>query len=103
MSEHHLGPRLLIPIGNPGQRLAAVVVDIAPEAVAVRVTPPHSPAGHVTARAYSHTGQRVELPRASARAIGRWIVRAHPETDWTEPRAFDVTGTGLARRPMSSL
>ncbi|MFD9503456.1 transcriptional regulator [Streptomyces sp. NPDC060035] len=76
----------------PNERLAAQVSDIAPGAVAIRVslTDPTRTWPQPHAIALDASGQRIELHRTAAQVAARWVQRAWPGADWNQPHTFDI-------------
>jgi hypothetical protein len=46
-------------------------------------------------RAYDEHGRAVAVTRVQGLTAARWIMRAHPGTDWSEPHDFDVATATL--------
>ncbi|MEV1026636.1 hypothetical protein [Streptomyces sp. NPDC050264] len=47
------------------------------------------------ARAYDRCGQLITISRAQGRTAARWIIRTHPEADWSRAHDLDLTTGSL--------
>jgi hypothetical protein len=47
-------------------------------------------------RAYDEHGQPVPVTRVQGLTAARWIIRAHPGTDWSEPYDFNLATATLS-------
>ncbi|MFE4479517.1 MULTISPECIES: hypothetical protein [Streptomycetaceae] len=81
-------------------RLAARLADMIPGAAAVTVgfTDPVTQWPHAYARATDAAGRPIRLSPVARRIVARWIVRAHPDADWTRPHLLDLADGQLAVR-----
>ncbi|MFD8320747.1 transcriptional regulator [Kitasatospora purpeofusca] len=91
---------LACPDTGVGPRLAAKLADMIPGAVAVTVgfTDPATKWPHAYARASTATGRPVRLSPIARRVVALWIVRAHPDADWTLPHTLHLADGRLAAR-----
>jgi hypothetical protein len=99
MPAYPSGAQNLDEAGSRHRRLADLLADMVPGAATFRVTL-LSPAGvwpHPHARAYDAAGAPVTLTRTQETTAARWIIRIHPEADWTRPHAFDLATAQLTR------
>ncbi|WP_257134323.1 hypothetical protein [Streptomyces sp. st77] len=80
------------------RRLAALLADIVPGARIIRVSQREPgrtwPSPH--ARAYDAQGSLVALNRARGLTAARWVMRTHPEANWSEAYDLDLA-TGVLR------
>lgn len=76
-------------VGELGRRLSSMMPGTA--TVRVALQGPHTPWPHLEVRAYSEAGDRVRISRTQQLVAARWIIRAHPEAGWQQPRAFDLS------------
>ncbi|MFF4927133.1 transcriptional regulator [Kitasatospora sp. NPDC001261] len=91
---------LACPDTDARPRLAARLADMIPGAAAVIVgiTDPMTQWPHAYARATDATGRPIRLSPVARRVVARWIVRAHPDADWTRPHLLDLADGQLAVR-----
>lgn len=98
MSEHRGETRTFAGRSARDHRLASLLADMVPGAVAIRITPqdPSRAWPSPRARVYGADGSRIKLNRAEAITIARWITRAHPEAAWDEAYDFDLAGARMS-------
>ncbi|MFE4359912.1 transcriptional regulator [Kitasatospora sp. NPDC056800] len=91
---------LACPNADARPRLAAKLADMIPGAAAVTVgfTDPVTQWPHAYARATDAAGRPIRLSPVARRIVARWIVRAHPDADWTRPHLLDLADGQLAVR-----
>ncbi|MFF2955885.1 transcriptional regulator [Kitasatospora sp. NPDC057965] len=90
---------LACPPTGAGPRLAAKLADMIPgAAVTVDFTDPATQWPHAYARATDAAGRPVRLGPVARRVVARWIVRAHPDIDWTRPHTLYLADGRLAVR-----
>ncbi|MFI1715654.1 transcriptional regulator [Streptomyces litmocidini] len=97
---------LAMPIGTPAcpdsgrqRRLAAQLANMIAGAATIRVCfdDPKQTWPHLHAVVKDEAGKTMDLGRTTARAAGRWILRAWPEADWTRPHTFHLADATLTR------
>ncbi|WP_405852487.1 hypothetical protein OG361_07120 [Streptomyces sp. NBC_00090] len=80
------------------RRLATLLADIVPGARTIRVSQREPgrtwPSPH--ARAYDVRGSVVALNRTQGLTAARWVMRTHPEANWSEAYDLDLA-TGVLR------
>jgi hypothetical protein len=76
----------------------SLVEDLAPRAVRLRVSlvHPQETWPHPYCRALTTSGKAVPLTRTAARTLARWVIRAHPEIDWSSAHDLDLKAGTLA-------
>ncbi|MCM1968006.1 hypothetical protein [Streptomyces sp. G1] len=101
-SERPLAVRPSSTPASRAQRLACAVAEMITGAVTAQVShrDPAQMWPSPYLRAYDASGQRVVVTRAKGLTAARWVIRAHPEADWTKAHDFDLA-TG-ALRPASA-
>ncbi|MGW5200778.1 hypothetical protein [Streptomyces spiralis] len=84
--------------GSPQRRLATLLADMAPGARTIRVSQrePDRTWPSPYARAFDVQGSPVALNRAQGRTVARWVMRTHPEANWSDAYDLDLA-TGALR------
>ncbi|MFD7902943.1 transcriptional regulator [Kitasatospora sp. NPDC059747] len=80
------------------RRLALQLAHMIPGAVAVAVSfkDPATQWPRAYARATDAAGRPLRLSLVVRRVAAQWIVRAHPNADWSRPHTLDLTTGQLA-------
>ena len=80
------------------QRLALVLTDMIAGAATLRVSQadPSRAWPSPFLRAYNGHGRLVQVTRVQGLTASRWIIRAHPGIDWSEPYDFDLATATLS-------
>jgi hypothetical protein len=80
------------------RRLARALADMIDGAASVRVSQRDPQQSWPTPflRAYDEHGRPVPVTRVQRLTAARWIIRAHPGIDWSEPYDFDLATATLS-------
>lgn len=81
-----------MPTSVAGKRLADQLATMLPGAIVVqvRLQGPRTLWPHLRLTAEDEHGQALQVPRAKALTMARWIIRSFPNAGWTTGCSFDL-------------